>query len=88
MIGYKTIYSSIDLPQNACKGEVMITLQGEPTPWVFNGSHWNRIYGVESKGREHYYIECPYCNSWIDVRVHSNCPNCTAPLNRKSLNNY
>lgn len=72
MVEYKTAYNSII---------------GEPVPWVFNGSHWNRIYGY-NESRETYYVECPYCNTWVDVRDHCNCPNCTAPLHRNCLNKY
>ena len=84
-MGYKVIYSPRDLPKFASKGEVIISLQGEPTPWVFDSSHWNPIYG-HTKTYEPYYVECSYCNSWVDARAHTNCPNCSAPLNRDCLN--
>ena len=87
MMGYKVLHSSRDLPKFASKGEVIISLEGEPIPWVFNGCHWNRIY-VHNEIREIYYVECLYCNTWVDVRDHCNCPNCTAPLYRSCLNKY
>lgn len=87
MMGYRVIHSPRDLPKFASKGEVIISLDGEPIPWVFNGSHWNRIYGY-NESCEIYYVECPYCNTWVDVRDHCNCPNCTAPLHRNCLNKY
>lgn len=87
MIGYKTSYNSVDISCYACEGDVILPLISEPVPWVFNGSHQNRIYG-HNESREIYYVECPYCNTWVDVRDHCNCPNCTAPLHRNCLNKY
>ena len=84
---YRVTRTVSDLPNIASRGDVIITLQGEPTPWVFDGSHWNPIYG-HSKTCEPYYVECSYCNSWVDTRNHTNCPNCSAPLKRDCLNSY
>lgn len=55
-------------------------------PYVFIDSHYNPLYGKSATCK--YYIECPYCNTWVDVRDHCNCPNCTAPLHRNCLNKY